>query len=215
MTAGNGDNGVAKQGTANSVTPMGQVPRSVDRRPSLTRWLRPGIGIKRWLVVVFIGELLLALAGAFALRAVFRESGTGSTPLLDVLTLAFLPPELRLLLIFVAGVLLFGYGSWRLIRVLIEPYQVREEPLVELLYQRRLRARGPHIVAIGGGTGLSMLLRGLKEQTSNITAVVTVADDGGSSGKLRTEMGLPPMGDIRACIEALADVEPAMTRLLR
>jgi uncharacterized cofD-like protein len=69
-------------------------------------------------------------------------------------------------------------------------------------------------VAIGGGTGLSVLLRGLKELTSNITAVVTVADDGGSSGKLRTEMGMPPMGDIRNCIEALADAEPQMRRLL-
>jgi len=86
--------------------------------------------------------------------------------------------------------------------------------LAELLYQRRLRARGPRVVAIGGGTGLSALLRGLKELTSNITAVVTVADDGGSSGKLRTELGIAPMGDIRQCIAALADSEPAMARLL-
>ncbi len=92
---------------------------------------------------------------------------------------------------------------------------MREEPLAELLYQRRLRARGPRVVAIGGGTGLSSLLRGLKELTSNITAVVTVADDGGSSGKLRTELGMPPMGDIRNCIAALADAEPAMSRLLQ
>jgi uncharacterized cofD-like protein len=193
-----------------------QVPPTIDRRTQLGRWLRPGIGIKRWLLVGFVGELLLALAVATLLRSLFRDASTGATssPLLDLLTLSFLPPELRLLLLFLVGGLLFGYGSWRLIRVLIEPYQIREEPLVELLYQRRLRARGPSIVAIGGGTGLSMLLRGLKEQTSNITAVVTVADDGGSSGKLRTEMGMPPMGDIRNCIEALADVEPAMTRLL-
>ena len=70
-------------------------------------------------------------------------------------------------------------------------------------------------MAIGGGTGLSVLLRGLKAVTSNITAVVTVADDGGSSGKLRTEMGVPPMGDIRMCMAALADAEPAMSRLLQ
>ncbi|MEA2677563.1 MAG: hypothetical protein QOJ81_1704, partial [Chloroflexota bacterium] len=103
---------------------------------------------------------------------------------------------------------------WRLLRVLVEPYRSAQEPLAELLYQRRLRARGPRVVAIGGGTGLSALLRGLKEVTSNITAVVTVADDGGSSGKLRTELGMPPMGDIRNCIAALADTEPAMARLL-
>jgi len=76
-------------------------------------------------------------------------------------------------------------------------------------------ARGPRIAAIGGGTGLSTLLRGLKESSSNITAVVTVADDGGSSGMLRTELGLPPVGDLRNCIAALADAEPTMARLLQ
>jgi uncharacterized cofD-like protein len=178
--------------------------------------MRPGIGIKRWLVVVFGGELLLALAGAIVLRSQFRDAvgSEPSNPIVDALTLQFLPGELRLLALFTVGLVVFGYGWWRLLKVLIEPYQLREEPLVEMLYQRRLRARGPHIVTIGGGTGLSMLLRGLKELTSNITAVVTVADDGGSSGKLRTELGVPPMGDIRNCIEALADAEPAMTRLL-
>jgi len=192
------------------------IGRSTDRGAQLRRWLRPGIGIKRWLLVVFLGEMMLALSGAIVLRSMFRDAATAAppNPILDLLTLQFLPPEARLAVIFLVGVVVVGYGWWRLLKVLIEPYQVREEPLVELLYQRRLRARGPNIVAIGGGTGLSMLLRGLKELTSNITAVVTVADDGGSSGKLRTGMGLPPMGDIRNCIEALADVEPAMTRLL-
>jgi uncharacterized cofD-like protein len=87
--------------------------------------------------------------------------------------------------------------------------------LGELRSQRSTRSRGPHVVTIGGGTGLSVLLRGLKLLTSNITAVVTVADDGGSSGRLRTEMGVPPMGDIRNCIVALADAEPTMARLLQ
>ena len=100
-------------------------------------------------------------------------------------------------------------------RVLLEPFPARTEPLVELIYQKRSLARGPRIVAIGGGTGLSVLLRGLKEATSNITAVVTVADDGGSSGMLRQEFGLPPVGDMRNCIAALADAEPTMTRLLQ
>jgi len=113
------------------------------------------------------------------------------------------------------GLVLVVYGGWRLMRALLEPYPTGEEPLVEMLYQRRLRARGPNVVAIGGGTGLSSLLRGLKEVTSNITAVVTVADDGGSSGKLREGLGIAPMGDIRNCIAALADTEPLMTRLLQ
>jgi uncharacterized cofD-like protein len=167
-------------------------------------------------VVAFVGELLLALGGAIVLRALFRDAAVTQpgNPLIDAITLEFLPAELRPLVLLAAGLALFAYGWWRLLRALLEPYEARQEPLVELLYQRRLRARGPHIVTIGGGTGLSTLLRGLKELTNNITAVVTVADDGGSSGKLRTELGLPPMGDIRNCIEALADAEPAMTRLL-
>ena len=75
--------------------------------------------------------------------------------------------------------------------------------------------RGPSIVAIGGGTGLSTLLRGLKEYTTNITAIVTVTDDGGSSGRLRTEMGILPPGDIRNCLVALADKEPLMEKLFQ
>ena len=87
--------------------------------------------------------------------------------------------------------------------------------MVEVIYQKRFLARGPRIVAIGGGTGLSTLLRGLKEHSCNLTAVVTVADDGGSSGVLRDQLGIPAVGDIRNCIVALADAEPLMGRLLQ
>jgi uncharacterized cofD-like protein len=80
-------------------------------------------------------------------------------------------------------------------------------------YQRYSLKKGPRIVVIGGGTGLSVLLRGLKEYTSNLTAIVSVTDDGGSSGKLRGEMGIIPPGDIRNCLVALADTEPAMEKL--
>ena len=90
-----------------------------------------------------------------------------------------------------------------------------DQPLVEVIYQKRFLSRGPKIVVIGGGTGLSTLLRGIKEHTSNITAVVTVADDGGSSGRLREELGIPAVGDIRNCIVALADSEPLMGELLQ
>jgi uncharacterized cofD-like protein len=103
------------------------------------------------------------------------------------------------------------------IGVLMDPFRApdADTPLVEVIYQKRFLARGPRIVAIGGGTGLSTLLRGLKEHTSNLTAVVTVADDGGSSGKLREQLGVPAVGDIRNCIVALADAEPLMGRLLQ
>jgi uncharacterized cofD-like protein len=198
-------------------------PRGVDaalrrheRAQLIRQWLRPGVGVKRWLVVTFLGLFLIALAIAALLRF-----GLADRPAQDLLhdviatlTLQWLPPELRWALPLGIGLLLFLYGGWRLLRALVEPYRATSEPLAEVLYQRRLRARGPKVVAIGGGTGLSSLLRGLKEVTSNITAVVTVADDGGSSGQLREELGIPPMGDIRQCIAALADSEPAMAKLL-
>lgn len=76
------------------------------------------------------------------------------------------------------------------------------------------RAHGPHIAVIGGGNGLSTMLRGLKQYTENITAIVTVADDGGGSGRLREDLGMPPPGDIRNCMEALANTEPLMADLM-
>jgi uncharacterized cofD-like protein len=116
------------------------------------------------------------------------------------------------------GIGIVALGTVRLIRAFTDPLRVDRgdgPPLVEVIYQKRFLARGPRIVAIGGGTGLSTLLRGLKEHTGNLTAVVTVADDGGSSGVLRAELGIPPVGDIRNCIAALADAEPLMSELLQ
>ncbi|HEV8053321.1 MAG TPA: gluconeogenesis factor YvcK family protein [Candidatus Limnocylindrales bacterium] len=200
------------------VEPGGRVPPDRESRASrLRRWLRPGIGVKRWLAVVFLGELLLALAGALVIRLAFRDVPADSFAgqLFDLVSLQSLPLALRPAVVLIVGLGIFLYGCWRLLGVLLEPFPARSEPLVELIYQKRSLARGPRIVAIGGGTGLSTLLRGLKESTSNITAVVTVADDGGSSGMLRQELGLPPVGDLRNCIAALADAEPAMTRLLQ
>jgi uncharacterized cofD-like protein len=185
---------------------------------NLRRWLTPGIGVKRWLVVVFAGLLLLALGVAHLVRQATRDfqPGGAAQVVLDVVTLQFLPYALRGLLAGVAGVALVGFGAYRAARALTDPFRSAEGgPLVELIYQKRFLARGPRIVAIGGGTGLSTLLRGLKEHTSNLTAIVTVADDGGSSGVLREELGVPPVGDIRRCIAALADAEPLMSELLQ
>ena len=83
-----------------------------------------------------------------------------------------------------------------------------------MLPSRQLWAQGPHIVAIGGGTGLSTMLRGLKKYTKNLTAIVTVSDDGGGSGMLRRDIGMLPPGDIRHCMESLANTEPVMQQLL-
>ena len=186
---------------------------------NLRRWLTPGIGIKRWLVIVFTGLLLLAVAFAHFLRQITRDfAPTGlAGSVIDLLTLQFLPFALRGFIAMTVGVALVAYGSYRTVRVLTDPLRSADpdQPLVELIYQKRFLARGPRIVAIGGGTGLSTLLRGLKEHTSNLTAIVTVADDGGSSGVLRTELGIPPVGDIRNCIVALADAEPLMSEVLQ
>jgi len=186
---------------------------------NLRRWLTPGIGVKRWLLVVFLGLLLLALAFAHLIRQVTRELEPGGLvgSLLDIATLQFLPFGLRGLIAGVIGVGLLFVGGRGVIRVVTAPFRSADvdQPLVEVIYQKRFLARGPRIVAIGGGTGLSVLLRGLKEHTSNLTAVVTVADDGGSSGVLRQELGIPPVGDIRNCIAALADAEPLMSDLLQ
>lgn len=185
---------------------------------NLRRWLLPGIGIKRWLGVVFVGLFVLALAVAHVVRQVTAEVhpvGVAGA-VLDAVTLQFLPYALRGLIVGTLGVVLVGVGGVRLIRAVTEPLRAtdEEESLGEVIYRKRFLARGPRIVAIGGGTGLSALLRGLKEHTGNITAIVTVADDGGSSGTLRDELGIPAVGDIRNCIAALADAEPLMRDFL-
>lgn len=186
---------------------------------NLRRWLSPGIGIKRWLLVVFAGLLALALAFAHLLRQVGRELEPGGfvRSVIDLLTLQFLSFEFRGLVAGSVGVALVAFGSYRTIRALTDPLHKGsgDLPLVELIYQKRFLARGPKIVAIGGGTGLSVLLRGLKEHTSNLTAIVTVADDGGSSGVLRSGLGIPAVGDIRNCLVALADAEPLMSDVLQ
>jgi len=185
---------------------------------NLRRWLSPGIGVKRWLLVVFLGLLLLALGVAHVIRQVSQDLHPGGLTgvLIDAVTLQFLPYALRGLIVGSIGVALVLLGGVRVVRAVTEPLRTADEdqPLVEVIYQKRFLARGPRVVALGGGTGLSALLRGMKEHTSNITAIVTVADDGGSSGALRAELGIPPVGDIRNCIAALADAEPLMSDLL-
>jgi hypothetical protein len=186
---------------------------------NLRRWLTVGIGVKRWLLLSFVGLLVLALGVAHALRQLTADlrPGGAAQVVVDLLTLQFLPYQGRGLVVAAVGATLFLAGAYRLVRALVDPFALwdRDQPMVEVIYQKRFLARGPRVVAIGGGTGLSTLLRGLKEHTSNLTAVVTVADDGGSSGVLRSELGIPAVGDIRNCIVALADAEPLMGRLLQ
>jgi len=113
------------------------------------------------------------------------------------------------------GVGLVTYGVWGLNRALLRPFMRPGEMVIDQLRTFRRRDRGPRVVAIGGGHGLSVLLRGLKEHTRNITAVVTVADDGGSSGRLREQLGILPPGDIRNCLAALSNDEALLTQLFQ
>jgi uncharacterized cofD-like protein len=189
----------------------------VSQVSRVRRWLQPGIGIKRWILVMFGGLVMLAVGAAHLLRQLSLdvEPGGLAETIADLLTLQFLDYRVRGLVAAAIGVGLVVIGAWRVVRNLTGPLRPDEErPLADVLYQKRQLARGPRIVAIGGGTGLSTLLRGLKEHSSNLTAIVTVADDGGSSGALRDELGIPPVGDIRNCIAALADAEPLMSELL-
>ncbi len=185
------------------------------RRIRFPRWLYPGMHLKRWLVVVLIGIVVLGLGGATALLNVYRAGELDEVPFFYYLTGAFLERPLRAALLGGIGLAVTAVGVWGLMRSVVSPFVQRGNSVMEVLYTKRYLARGPRIVAIGGGTGLSTLLRGLKAYSANITAVVAVADDGGSSGRLRQQLGIVPPGDIRNCIAALADAEPLMTQLMQ
>ena len=182
----------------------------------LLRWLAPGLGVKRWLGLVLAGVTLLGVGLAYFLLDVYRTAPeTWWLPTLSYLALRFLPRTLRIIIFGGIGVGLVAYGIWGLNRALLRPFLRPGSLIVDELTQYRRRGQGPHIVVIGGGHGLSTLLRGLKNYTRNLTAVVTVADDGGSSGKLRESMGILPPGDIRNCLAALSNDETMMTQLFQ
>lgn len=187
---------------------MSNLNRRVLRRAA--KWLYPGMGVKRWALVIGISGLvlivgLMGLIGKENLRVIyglFSDSGLALYGLIAGLSLIGL-----------GGVIL---GVNQLVRSIIRGISPEFEGRAsEVIYSKRLLSRGPHIVAVGGGTGLSTLLRGLKDLTTNITAVVTVMDDGGSSGRLRREMNILPPGDIRNCLIALAEDESKMTQLFQ
>jgi uncharacterized cofD-like protein len=184
----------------------------------LFKWFAPGLGVKRWVVAMAAGLLLLA-AGVMLLANV-RPLGwldiTVYRLAVSVVTITqgLLSPALlgaAMVLGGLAAVFAGLRGTVRAVTTALLP--PGRQQLVDVLARQRQRRRGPHIAVIGGGTGLSTLLRGLKSHTNNLTAIVTVFDDGGSSGRLRRELGILPPGDIRDCLVALAESEPLMTRL--
>lgn len=181
---------------------------------SSLKWLIPGMGVKRWLLLLFVGITIVSLGAGYVLVEVYR---TWTFPsIVYYLTLQFIPRAWRGLLFATVGIAAIVIAVYRLNRSLLSAFlSPGQSSLADIIYNHRQRTRGPKVVAIGGGTGLSALLRGLKGRTENITAIVTVADDGGSSGRLRRDFGLLPPGDFRSCIAALADDESLTARLFQ
>ena len=179
----------------------------------VTRWLVPGLHVKRWLGVTVFAVVAISLGISYALREFYLHA---RLPAFTYdLTLQFWPRWVRAILFVSVGVLILGLGLYKLTKSLLSPFPGGDKALVERLYDFRRLRKGPRIVAIGGGTGLSTLLRGIKRHSGNVTALVTVADDGGSSGRLRAEYQVLPPGDFRQCLTALADVEPLMAELFQ
>jgi len=158
-------------------------------------------------------ELVLVLGVAYALKEVYKTTTLPAS--FYYITLQFMPYWARAFVFLVFGVGLLVLSYLKLTQSVLGPFLPGNSTssVVEVIHAFRLRGRGPRVVAIGGGTGLSSLLRGLKTYTSNLSAIVTVADDGGSSGRLRDEYRILPPGDFRQCLIALADAEPLMKQL--
>lgn len=190
-----------------------KTPKRVNR---WFKWLSPGLFVKRWLLISLSGVFLTSFGLAIWVKLTpvnrFLEFVSQALEMIARLVPNSVSGPLAVLL----GVFLLFWGQSRTVETITEALQPdASEELVDRLRTHRRLHRGPKIVAIGGGTGLSTLLRGLKQYSSNITAIVTVADDGGSSGRLRREMGILPPGDIRNCIAALADEEKLLTELFQ
>lgn len=171
------------------------IPKAVNKVNGIFKWLYPGIGVKRWIILGVFGVALLIFGASH-----LRPEEFWVIQILDAIIL-------------LSGIIILILGIKMMMRSFIAAVipSSKGTQLVDILYQKKQLGRGPRIVTIGGGTGLSVLLTGLKEYTSNISAIVTVADDGGSSGRLRQQFDILPPGDIRNCLVALADA-PALMR---
>ena len=186
----------------------------------LLKWLYPGMKFKRWLLLFAAGVMIVSLGIAVVFnykyidhieeaifRAVYLWSGGYDYKYTAIAGLAMV----------VAGASIMLVAAKFIIKSVITVLLPSNpsEKLVDLIYEKRMLGKGPAITVVGGGHGLSVLLRGIKQATSNVTAVVTVADDGGSSGRLRQDLGMIPPGDLRNCLVALADTEPLMEKLFQ
>ncbi len=180
--------------------------------PKQAGWLIPGLQVKRWFALIFVGAVLMTVGVLilFDLQPIYNSMQFISKVATKISTewLAF-------------GIVMIGaavfFKGWQKtnLSILDMEEDKNNDILLEHLFRKRKLNRGPRVVAVGGGTGLSMLLSGIKNITNNLTAVVTVGDDGGSSGRLREDLGILPPGDIRHCITALADDEDLVNKLFK
>ena len=162
------------------------------------KWLYPGMWVKMWIFLSVFGIIMISMGFVMVLL----EQGSGN--------------KTYAALIIIAGILGVVTGIKRIITSFVAVFLPNgKDELVDRIYQKRVLDRGPRIVVVGGGTGLSTMLHGLKEYTNNITAIVTVSDDGGSSGRIRKDFDMLPPGDIRNCLVALADAEPLIGKLFQ
>ena len=178
------------------------------------RWLAVGIGIKRWLLLLGAGGVFAGIGIAYLVTSFYR-AGWLPAFIYDIIFLGKLPLWQRILILLSVGSGMILLALWRLGNNLVAPFRTMDQSVLGSLVDHNRLGRGVRVVAIGGGTGLPSLLRGLTAHTRNITAVITVADDGGSSGRLRQQLGVLPPGDFRNNIAALSRDEALMTQLLQ
>lgn len=174
----------------------------------LIKWMTPGTGLGRWLILLAVGVITALVGTSLAAARVIHMIWPYFNP--ETITMA------TLLGLMILGITLASLSARSLLSTLLAPYQrLNTDEILDVVVDHRRRQRGTHLVAIGGGTGLPAVLRGMKHYTNHITAIVTVADDGGSSGRLRRDLGVPPLGDLRNNIAALADDSSLLTRLFQ
>jgi uncharacterized cofD-like protein len=182
----------------------------------LATWFIPGLGVKRWILVILLGTTLVGIGLGVVILDFYRNApDTWWLPVLSTLSLRELSRPLRAVIFGGIGLAIIGFGIWKLNRALIRPFLRPGSRMADAIWTHRQLEKGPRIVAIGGGHGLAAALRGLKSFSRNITAIVTVADDGGSSGRLRQELGILPPGDIRNCLAALSNDEALLSQLFQ
>ena len=183
------------------------------------KWLYPGIKVKRWLFLFSLGVIMASMGIAIVFN--YKYAGNLEEAMFRIVYLAignyyYTVTTLLGIVIIVSGLIIMTLATRKIISSVISVLIPEgSDRLIELIFQKRKLNRGPAVTVIGGGTGLSVLLRGIKSVTGNITAIVTVADDGGSSGRLRKDFNMIPPGDLCNCLVALADTEPLMEKLFQ